>query len=190
MTSAERIDAAVNAALPIPGWMSEPELRYLATIAVDCHSILEVGSWQGRSSRCLATALPHDGVLYAVDDFRGEEATPIPVHELRGAFMQHLAPQMMLGKVVHFNLPSAEFARLVRQSWFHALIEHDAVLIDGSHRYRNVLQDLTDYWPMVKRGGRMLGHDYHLPEVMRAVRETFPHVKCVAGSIWEVRKGK
>jgi len=47
----------------------------------------------------------------------------------------------------------------------------DFVFIDASHEYEDVLDDLRAWYPKVKSGGVFAGHDYHWPEVSRAVHE-------------------
>ena len=36
----------------------------------------------------------------------------------------------------------------------------DFVYIDANHMYDSVMNDLTVWWPKVRRGGLMAGHDY------------------------------
>lgn len=36
----------------------------------------------------------------------------------------------------------------------------DVVYIDGNHAYKNVMEDMDAYWPKVKIGGIMGGHDF------------------------------
>ena len=47
----------------------------------------------------------------------------------------------------------------------------DFVFVDGSHAYRDVLDDLEAWYPTIRKGGILSGHDYHWPEVRRAVTE-------------------
>ena len=67
--------------------------------------------------------------------------------------------------------------------------------IDGNHTYEFAKDDCERYWPLVKPGGILCGHDYcNVPptcEVKRAVDEfmpfglvTFPNVS----SCWLIRK--
>lgn len=37
----------------------------------------------------------------------------------------------------------------------------DCCYIDGNHSYESVVQDLSDWWPKVKRGGLFCGHDFY-----------------------------
>jgi len=36
----------------------------------------------------------------------------------------------------------------------------DFIYIDGNHTYQAVLEDITLYYPKVKKGGMLCGHDY------------------------------
>lgn len=58
----------------------------------------------------------------------------------------------------------------------------DFVYIDGCHKYKEVKEDMEAWFPLVKKGGIMAGHDIvEHPEVSRAVSEfcyengIFPH---------------
>ena len=47
--------------------------------------------------------------------------------------------------------------------------ELDCVFVDGDHSYEAVIKDLPFWWAKVRIGGRMLGDDYWLDSVSRAV---------------------
>ncbi|CAJ1379483.1 unnamed protein product [Effrenium voratum] len=49
----------------------------------------------------------------------------------------------------------------------------DLVFVDGAHDYESVLQDLKAWWPKLRAGGIMAGHDFSMsfPGLMRAVLE-------------------
>ncbi len=47
----------------------------------------------------------------------------------------------------------------------------DCVFVDGDHSYDAVKNDLRFWWKKVKRGGMMLGDDYWMGGVERAVQE-------------------
>jgi len=49
--------------------------------------------------------------------------------------------------------------------------ELDAVFVDGDHSYEAVKHDLPFWWKKVRHGGHMLGDDYWMPDVARAVNE-------------------
>lgn len=45
----------------------------------------------------------------------------------------------------------------------------DAVFVDGSHDYDNVLADLHFWFKKVKKGGQIVGDDYNMKDVEKAV---------------------
>ncbi|CAE7374233.1 unnamed protein product [Symbiodinium natans] len=49
----------------------------------------------------------------------------------------------------------------------------DIVYVDGDHSYEGVASDLNAWWPILRDGGAMVGHDYTItwPGVVRAVNE-------------------
>jgi hypothetical protein len=60
----------------------------------------------------------------------------------------------------------------------------DFVFIDGNHTYDFVKDDCERYWPLIRSGGKMCGHDYcNAPptcEVKRAVDEFYSNHGIVA----------
>lgn len=54
----------------------------------------------------------------------------------------------------------------------------DLLFIDGDHTYYGVMKDLLSWLPHVKKGGRVIMHDYDVtsPGVMKAIHDfIFPH---------------
>ncbi len=47
----------------------------------------------------------------------------------------------------------------------------DFIYIDGNHSYKNCLQDLRNYWPKIKKGGVIGGHDYYNMNKAREVKK-------------------
>lgn len=69
---------------------------------------------------------------------------------------------------------------------------YDVVFIDAAHDYENCVADIRAWWPLVREGGYLCGHDYQhkFPGVMRAVAECFPllRVAVCPDSVWIVQK--
>lgn len=60
----------------------------------------------------------------------------------------------------------------------------DCCYLDGNHAYESVMQDLTLWWPKVRQGGLLGGHDYynytrngHWCEVKKALDEWASHMR-------------
>ena len=176
----------------ITGWMSRGELRWLAEHALTAKTIIEIGSFQGRSTRALADHCP--GVVFAVDpwsDYANDDnsqATWIHNHggsweAIAAAFHEHLADHLATGRVIPITKPST-IARLVLGA------PVDLVFIDGDHRYEACKQDIELYRDLVRPGGILAGHDYgrsDWPGVERAVTELLGQVHRCDSIWWVVR---
>lgn len=68
--------------------------------------------------------------------------------------------------------------------------QFDIVLIDGDHRYEEMMKDIDAWYPLVRCGGVLCGHDYSKdhPGVSKAVKEVFGERHSVMvkgfGDIW------
>jgi predicted O-methyltransferase YrrM len=67
----------------------------------------------------------------------------------------------------------------------------DFVFIDADHSYHAVKSDIAHWYPKVRDGGWVGGHDYHpkkWPGVVKAVDGYFSQVQHWPGTIWGVWK--
>ena len=114
---------------------------------------VEVGSWRGKNAATLLARMPRLK-LYMVDlwgtapevadDYtrQGEEQMAEALEETAFADRRRV--------VVRCASPAA--AKQVTEPL-------DFVFVDGDHRYESCLADLRAWWPLVKPGGWMMGHD-------------------------------
>ncbi len=102
---------------------------------------VEIGVAQGWSSELF---LKH-GVrfMYLIDPWWGGDGDYV-------AFIRKMTPYQ--DRYATFRMPSAEAER------FMPMV--DFVFVDGDHRYEWVSSDLAFYWPKVRAGGVLCGHDY------------------------------
>ena len=69
--------------------------------------------------------------------------------------------------------------------------QYDFVYIDGDHSGESVARDIEQYFPKVKPGGYIGGHDYNKydwPEVCDAVDRVFPKVETFIDTSWLCKK--
>ena len=176
----------------------------------------ELGSYTGKSSLIM---LPHirrnNGHLYCVDWFQGNPgvydinpASDINVsyrnHDILGFLRTNVKQSGYDESVTIMVGTTASAASIVGDE------VADFIFIDADHRYSQIRRDILDWYPKLKTGGVMCGHDFdrHLDQcdynrvlekceedfvdgchygVIRAVCEIFPHV-ANQGKIWYVEK--
>lgn len=146
----------------VQGWMTEGQARALYDAAGACPpggTIVEIGSFHGRSTIVLASACPHDATVIAIDPHAGNDRGP---GEIEGYAAEAEADHE------HFvaNLAAAGVAdrvRHVRRFSEHALSEIagdiDVLYVDGAHRFAPARADIVRYGDRVRPGGLMLIHD-------------------------------
>lgn len=190
-------------ALGIQGWMEPFELQWLAEQAARCTTIVEIGSWKGRSTRALAD---HIGLelwersaasdplherpigfvglptVYVVDDWidarDATDGTNFELvvktrYEIEAEWRENLKDHLDAGRIVLCRGNSPDVAPALRPRLPNGA---DFIFIDGNHNYDGVLADLRAYRPLVRSGGIIAGHDYTTdvhPGVRQAVDEFF-----------------
>lgn len=152
-------------ALKIDGWLTQQEAETLYDLAKEATGpIAEIGSWQGRSTACLAlgTKAGKGQRVYAVDPFVGpQEGTRRTSLNTDG--QRQCSPELLRsnldkvginGEVEIIPLPSHEH---VAQT--HVPDDLALLFIDGDHSYQAVCSDLALYLPKVREGGYIVLHD-------------------------------
>ena len=66
----------------------------------------------------------------------------------------------------------------------------DIIYIDASHDYESAKEDIELWFPKVKKGGMLVGHDYKIEYfgVVKAVNEKFKHFIVYNDWVWGVKK--
>ena len=164
---------------PIEGWMSTKEIRFLYDTAKEMDSIVELGSWCGRSTHALASGCK--GTVYAVDHWNGSDGDPT----------QEIARQNDMFKIFSNNM--RDFSNVkVRRGFAHDISTEfdsvDMVFIDAGHLYQECKRDIEDWLPKTRK--LLCGHDYYsFAGVNRAVDEMFGKPDGVCETIWYKRIG-
>jgi hypothetical protein len=162
----------IKRALEIPGYMDARDLQWLAQRASTRKRIVEVGSYQGRSTRAMAHNTT--GTVWAVDTWEctGELASLRNERPGDWVYESFLSNMRGLLNVVPIRMTSLEasrhFARLGQK--------FDMVFIDASHDCQSVKQDIEVWKPLLEPGGLLGGHDKNWVEVNKAVNECLPQI--------------
>jgi predicted O-methyltransferase YrrM len=155
-------DEALSAVRGVEGWMTEAQLRRLwdtARAAPDDATIVEIGSFHGRSAIVLALGAGDRARVWAIDPHAGSDRGP---GEIRGALDTGERDKVTF----HANLAAAEVADRVEHLRRFSDMAHgdvdgaiDLLHVDGAHRYAPARDDVADWGARVRPGGRMLIHD-------------------------------
>jgi hypothetical protein len=161
----------------IEGWMTHPELQWLADNAAEMETVVEVGSWKGRSTHALATACK--GKVFCVDNFKGSQGETDTTHreavkgDVKRAFDKNTARFENI-EVLHMD--SMEAVKKFEPKSI------DMVFIDGDHCPEAAMRDLIAWAPVAKK--LFCGHDYPLIAGELEKAGKVPLIECE--SIWSV----
>lgn len=161
----------------VEGYLEPWEGQALYTLAVrevpSDHAIVELGSYKGRSTICLAQS---ERWVLAVDQFASEDAPGAHADHAAGtyeaAFDENLdrfgASQFVTKHVGDTHGAGAEdaFAALDRTG-----TKVGMVFIDAGHKYEDVKADVSWWAPLVEPGGLMVFDDAPMPPVHRVIEE-------------------
>jgi predicted O-methyltransferase YrrM len=146
----------------IPGWLSGLEALTIYNLVKNIGRpgviVVEVGSWEGRSTACIASAVSEfNGVLYCVDSWLGSEGTPeyqvAKVYDIYQRFKTNIQRVGLWPWVRPMIMSSQEAAVIFAEN------VADMVFLDADHRYNAALSDIIAWLPKVKLGGVICGHD-------------------------------
>ncbi len=142
--------------------MTELELDWLRTQSARFDSVLEIGTWKGRSTAALAEGC--QGLVFTVDQFGG------PLYET--ATYRAGARDCDVFAVATENLSGFDNVTILKMSSREAALElagqsFEMIFIDGDHAEDAVRDDIELWTPFVSR--MLCGHDRGLPGVAAAL---------------------
>lgn len=156
----------------VEGWLGEEEGRELYRLA-EGKDVLEIGSYCGKSTICLAQSAVR---VDCVDPFDGRD-TPRPRLTL-GEFQHNLRRHGVFDNV-------QTYVGTVRDVYPQLSGDYGLVFIDGAHDYESVCADADLACRLLKPGGLVAFHDFREhasdydgrwdPGVTRAVHELMRH---------------
>lgn len=145
---------------------SPPVWSQIATQLPERKKILEVGSWEGRSTVWLVEHMLEDGgKILCIDTWEGGEEHGPQGHDMNAVEQRFhknitIARQKFPNRAAYsFRTKSSETLGIMNSSP-RDIGTYDFIYIDGSHQSHDVLTDACMAWPLLKLGGVMAFDDY------------------------------
>jgi hypothetical protein len=152
----------VSAPADIEGWLTDAQadrLRAAARRLAGGATVVEIGSFRGKSAVVLAAAVPPGARVVCIDPHLGSDRGPqeIAADHQRGeddyeAFYANLARHGATDVVEHVRALSCAALDAVDGPV-------DLLYVDGAHRYGPAGEDLVSWGDRVRPGATMLVHD-------------------------------
>ncbi len=157
-------------------------------------TFVEVGTWMGKSIiHAGQQARLHNKPInfICVDTFKGDPNEPYCVERVKQlggstlpTFLKNLERYELSKSIQYLESDSVSAAKAFPDN------SVDFLFIDASHDYESVRDDIAAWYPKVKLGGIIAGHDYanEFQGVIRAVKEAFPEGYEVRYRSWLYKK--
>jgi glycosyltransferase involved in cell wall biosynthesis len=166
----------------IPGWFSYQDL-YDEVIdkLPDNASVVEVGSWMGKSTNHFLTTAKKKGKqirFTAVDTFKGSVGEDEIAHQqILEPFDGDLYTEFSNNSIMMDNFDNLNIIKDTSENAKNLFLNNsqDFIMIDAGHTYDDVMLDIKNWFYKVKPGGVLGGDDYisNFPGVIEAVNEYF-----------------
>lgn len=170
----------------IHGWMNYEGLysEMVRKFPSGSHFV-EVGSWLGRSACYLGVEIVNsdkDIKLDCVDTWDASDIPELANEEvvvnktLYDDFLKNVEPLKTI--ITPIRMKSTDACCLYRDESL------DFVFIDADHSLRGIVSDLNNWFPKVKIGGVIAGHDYDYPQIGKTVKEFFNTYEVITPNTW------
>lgn len=165
-------------------WFGDESQRALADlyrmVEAKTGQIVEIGSWEGRSTIALADAV-YPVQMRAIDTWRGSPGEP----------SAGLAAERDVFATFSENTAHLKNLSVFRMGW-REYVEKGLIgptrflFIDAEHSYHEVHDTIQAWRPHMLPGSIVCGDDNHHPPVQQAVIDAFGDA-CLRATLWWVR---
>jgi MMP 1-O-methyltransferase len=154
------IDVAWQKTNLIPGHLGENEARFLGILAActpGSGSIVEIGSFKGKSTVMLASVAAHYGLgpVVAIDPHTAPSVTDPSIERGSSTFDEFLNSLRTSGVESHVEVHRAYSSDVAKQ-WNRPI---RLLWIDGDHTYQGAKSDFDGFSPFLCPGGIVAFHD-------------------------------
>jgi len=148
------LESARTAARPVAGWLTDAEGELLFSLAAHCPpsaTIVEIGSWQGKSTIWIASGARRiGGHVFAIDPHEGSLEDPA------ARTLEFLKTNLADAGVTDIVTPVVARSE---EATGRVPVGCDLLFIDGDHTAPGVRRDLEIWVPNLRAGGAVAMHD-------------------------------
>jgi hypothetical protein len=154
--------------------------RWTAIDSSDEWHGVEVGALYGQSAAYLGVELLNQWSKHVGPRLGKTRLDLVELSSAEGIIRSNLAPVASVIGAIHSPCSSVDAAAKYEDGTL------DFVMLDGDHSLSGVRADIAAWWPKLKAGAILSGHDFahYFPGVMRAALEAFPQLNVWRGSVW------
>jgi len=167
--------------------------RDIVISAEDDALFVELGSFLGQSTAAMAAYIKSSGKrirfdavdIFELSDFSDSvhfKAVEDHGGDFLAAFKTNLEKAQVIDAVTIVKATSLEAAATYEDRSI------SFIMIDASHTYEDVIDDISAWYPKLKLGGIMSGDDLDWPDVKRAVDDTCKNYAVYDRSTWYFKK--
>lgn len=160
----------------IDGWMTPPELQFLYQESSKYESVVEIGSFKGRSAHALLSGLAKK--VTCIDTWNYFKDGVWSDNNIYQEFLDNVKKISNNGRLQIIRDLSVNASKQFDDKSI------DMVFIDAGHSVEDVRSDIEAWFPKAKK--IICGHDYNWPGVQEAVDNAFGQKIKLIDSIWYV----
>lgn len=146
---------------------------------------IEIGSWLGLSTRFIASNMPENGKLYAVDTWLGSPTESVHQQDPRlpylyQLFLSNIIHEDLCHKIIPVRMNSLEASKALN-------VKADLIYLDGAHDTKSVTEDIVYWNGHLNKDGIMCGDDWGWTSVQTAVihcANVLNKKVCSSGNFW------
>jgi len=153
----------------IDGWLSNKQIRFLYETAKNCKGkgvIVEIGSWKGKSTVCLArgSKMGSNTKIYAIDPHISEKEHKIFYGNK--STIEEFKRNIKMAKVDDIVEPIVKTSEGAARNWNKPI---EFLWVDGDHSYEMAKLDFDLWSPYLIEGGIIAFHDSGEAGVKRVI---------------------
>lgn len=133
-------------------------------------TVIEIGSWAGKSTRFLANRVGEEGVVYAIDHWMGTPEHIGENHDPRLPYIYHL----FLSNIKQFGLTDRIVPLRMTSEEAHKALENvkaDLIFLDGPRDANGVYQSVINWHNHLSETGILCGTEWREKTVRQGVQK-------------------